>query len=111
MIPINSTYSLRRARHIIVFLSAIAMVAAMTVMCEDVHQRAGKQQDEWQAPEDMRAVFVFVHDWLYRIHARWFRISLEAFNAINYAGVAAYKIGIILFVIVPLIALLVSGSK
>ena len=50
-------------------------------------------------------VFVFAHDWVYRMHTRWFRISPENFDAVNYGGVAAYKIGIILFFIVPAIAL------
>lgn len=52
-------------------------------------------------------VFCFAHDWLYRMHSRWFKLSTEMFDALNYAGVAIYKIGIMLFVVVPLIALLV----
>lgn len=51
------------------------------------------------------AVFVLRHDALHRLHGRWFRLSGEAFDALNYAGVAIYKIGILLFVVVPLIAL------
>jgi hypothetical protein len=51
-------------------------------------------------------VFVFAHDRLYRMHSRWFRLSIEMFDALNYIGVAIYKIGIMLFVVVPLIALL-----
>lgn len=51
-------------------------------------------------------VFVFSHDWLYRVHSRWFKLSAEMFDALNYAGVAIYKIGIMLFAVVPLIALL-----
>ncbi len=51
------------------------------------------------------SVFVFAHDWLYNLHARWFRLSVESFDSINYAGVALYKIGNILFFAVPLIAL------
>jgi len=50
-------------------------------------------------------VFVFAHDWVYRMHTRWFRITPESFDAVNYGGVAVYKIGIILFCIVPAIAL------
>ena len=50
-------------------------------------------------------VFVFAHDWMYRIHGRWFKFSLETFDAIHYAGLAVYKIGIILLNLVPLIAL------
>jgi hypothetical protein len=50
-------------------------------------------------------VFTLAHDWVYRMHSRWFRLSPDMFDAINYAGVAVYKIGIILFFVVPLIAL------
>ena len=55
------------------------------------------------------AVFVFAHDWLHRMHTRWFRLSVEHFDALNYLGVAVYKIGIILFVLVPLVALHLAG--
>jgi hypothetical protein len=50
-------------------------------------------------------VFVFAHDWMYGMHARWFKLSVETFDAIHYAGLAVYKIGIILFNLVPLVAL------
>lgn len=50
------------------------------------------------------AVFTLAHDGVYRMHTRWFRLSAEQFDALNYAGVAVYKIGIMLFVLVPLIA-------
>jgi hypothetical protein len=50
-------------------------------------------------------VFVFAHDWMYRLHGRWFKLSLESFDAIHYAGLSVYKIGIILLNLVPLIAL------
>jgi hypothetical protein len=50
-------------------------------------------------------VFVFAHEWMYRIHGRWFKLPLESFDAIHYAGLAVYKIGIILLNLVPLIAL------
>jgi len=52
-------------------------------------------------------VFVFAHDWMYRIHGRWFKISLETFDAIHYAGLAVFKIGVILLNLVPLLALYV----
>lgn len=51
-------------------------------------------------------VFVFAHDWLYRQHTRWFQLTPQAFDALNYAGVAVYKIGIILFFLVPALALM-----
>jgi hypothetical protein len=50
-------------------------------------------------------VFVHARDWLFRTHTRWFRLSAENFEMLNYAGVAVYKIGIILFNLVPLVAL------
>lgn len=49
--------------------------------------------------------FVYAHDWMYRMHTRWFKLSVETYDAINYAMAATYKIGIMLFNLVPLIAL------
>ena len=49
--------------------------------------------------------FVFAHDWMYRMHGRWFKLSVETFDAIHYAGLSVYKIGIILFNLVPMVAL------
>jgi hypothetical protein len=48
--------------------------------------------------------FVFAHDWMYRIHGRWFKLPVETFDAIHYAGLSVYKIGVILFNWVPWIA-------
>jgi hypothetical protein len=50
--------------------------------------------------------YLFAHDWVFRLHARWFQLSPGAFDAINYAAIAAYKIGNILFFLVPAIVLL-----
>lgn len=50
-------------------------------------------------------VFTCAHDWLYRMHARWFKLSTDQFDALNYMGVAIYKIGVILLNLVPLAAL------
>ena len=50
-------------------------------------------------------VFLIAHDWLYQLHARWFKLPVESFDAIHYAGMATYKIGILLFNLVPLLAL------
>lgn len=51
------------------------------------------------------AVFSLAHDWVYRTHTRWFRLSVETFDALNYMGVSLYKIGILLLNLAPLIAL------
>jgi hypothetical protein len=50
-------------------------------------------------------LFVAAHDWIYRLHTRWFRLSAETFDAIHYAGMAVYKLGIVLLNLVPLAAL------
>jgi hypothetical protein len=49
--------------------------------------------------------FTRAHDWFYRITGRWFRLSVEQFDALNYIGMALFKIGIILFNLVPYVAL------
>ncbi len=45
------------------------------------------------------------HQWLYRLWGKWFQLSAEQFDALNFAGMSIYKIGILLFNLVPLIAL------
>lgn len=54
-------------------------------------------------------VFVLARGWMYRLHSRWFRLSEERFDTIHYAGMAAYKIGILLFNLVPFLALVILG--
>ncbi len=54
-------------------------------------------------------VFRFAHDWMFRLHGRWFRLDAGQFDAMHYAGMAAYKIGIFLFALVPWIALLITA--
>jgi hypothetical protein len=49
--------------------------------------------------------FVFAHGWMLNLHGRWFRMSEERFNGIHYLGMAIYKIGILVFNLVPYIAL------
>lgn len=51
------------------------------------------------------AVVWFAHGWLYRLHSRWFRISMEAFDTIHYGGMAVYKVGVLLLNLVPYVAL------
>jgi hypothetical protein len=53
--------------------------------------------------------FSLAHDWIHRLHARWFRLPADQFDAIHYAGMAIYKIGILLFNLVPYVALLIVG--
>ena len=54
--------------------------------------------------------FVFAHGAMRKLHSRWFRLSPEQFDCVHYAGMAAYKIGIFLFNLAPLLALWLVGS-
>ena len=54
--------------------------------------------------------FLFAHEPLYRLHTRWFALSREGFDALSYGAVAVYKIGNMLFFLVPALALLLSGA-
>ncbi len=49
--------------------------------------------------------FVLAHDWMYLLHGRWFRLSVEQFDVIHYAGMSIFKLGILLLNLVPYIAL------
>ena len=53
--------------------------------------------------------FVFAHDGIQRIHGRWFRLSSDQFDALHYAGMSIFKIGIILFNLVPFVVLCIVG--
>lgn len=50
-------------------------------------------------------LLMLAHDWIYRLHTRWIKLSEESFNAIHYAGIAFFKITIFVFFLVPYIAL------
>jgi hypothetical protein len=54
-------------------------------------------------------VFVFAHDWMLRVHNRWFHLRRDQFDALHYAGMSAFKIGIILLNLVPFIVLSALG--
>lgn len=56
-------------------------------------------------------MFSLAHDAVYRLHTRWFRLSREMFDALNYGGMAVYKIGVLLLNVAPLLALLISGRS
>jgi len=49
--------------------------------------------------------FTLAHEWVYSFHGRWFNLSKEQFDTIQYGGMAVYKICIILFNLVPYLAL------
>ncbi len=53
--------------------------------------------------------FSLAHDWVYQFHGKWFKLSVEKFDTIHYAGMAFFKICIFVFNIVPYFALCIVG--
>ena len=53
--------------------------------------------------------FTMAHDWMYRMHTKWFKLSVDAFDTIHYSGMGLFKIGIILLNLVPYLALRIAG--
>jgi len=51
------------------------------------------------------AAFWLAHDALFRLHSRWFHLTHEHFDALNYGGIAAYKILNMVLFMVPVLAL------
>ena len=49
--------------------------------------------------------FINARAWMRGLHGRWFKLPDATFDAIHYGGMAAYKIGILLFNLAPLLAL------
>ena len=49
--------------------------------------------------------FAFAGDWMYRLHGKWFELSRQTFDATHYAGMAFFKILIVVFNLVPYLVL------
>jgi hypothetical protein len=54
-------------------------------------------------------MFWAAHDWIHRLHARWFKLSREQFDAIHYGGMAFFKMVWFFFNLVPWVALCIVG--
>jgi len=50
-------------------------------------------------------MLTLAHDFVFRVHSCFIKISVEQFNTIHYAGIAFFKICIIMFNLVPYLAL------
>lgn len=48
---------------------------------------------------------VFAHDWTYRTHSKWFKISVDQFDSMHYSLMGVFKMGVIIFNLVPYLAL------
>jgi hypothetical protein len=51
------------------------------------------------------AAFSLGHEWMFKLHGRWFRLTAAQFDALHYGAMAVYKVGILLLTLVPYIAL------
>ncbi|MFK5969109.1 MAG: hypothetical protein QM487_03165 [Candidatus Marithrix sp.] len=51
--------------------------------------------------------FMFAHGFIYRLHSKWFNLSVEKFDSIHYTGIAFFKITIFIFNIVPYLVLII----
>ena len=49
------------------------------------------------------------HDYVYRMHSRWFAMPVERFNTIHYAGMAMFKLLVLVLNVVPYAALWIVG--
>ncbi len=52
---------------------------------------------------------LLAHELAYQSHGKWFRLSAERFAEIHYSGMGFYKICIVVFNIVPYVALRMAG--
>lgn len=55
------------------------------------------------------ALYVFASDLVYRTQCRWFDISRETFGVLFYSFLGFFKIVVIVFNLVPYVALLIIG--
>ncbi len=54
-------------------------------------------------------IFLLARNSLYQLYSRWFRLSAEEMDRIQFIGMTFYKLGIILFNLVPYLVLLFKG--
>lgn len=52
---------------------------------------------------------MLAHDWVYRLHSKWFKLSVERFDEIHYSGITFFKICIFIFNLAPYFALRIIG--
>ncbi len=65
----------------------------------------------WSTVINFGFLFIWViwlklgHDFIFRLHNKWFGLTEERFDAIHYSGLLFYKILIFMFNLVPYLAL------
>ncbi|MFB3884926.1 MAG: DUF6868 family protein [Thermodesulfobacteriota bacterium] len=50
-------------------------------------------------------LYLIAPDWIFKMNARWFDISKHDFDLINYCGIGFLKISILLFFLLPYLAI------
>ncbi|MFT5925264.1 MAG: hypothetical protein ACI9LE_002270 [Paraglaciecola sp.] len=50
-------------------------------------------------------VFRLGHDWLHLMHGKWFKLTEQQFDLINYCGMGLFKLFIFILYLAPYIAL------
>ena len=50
---------------------------------------------------------IWTRDFMYKLHQKWFEMSRDKFNITIYAFLGVFKILLILFILVPYLALLI----
>ena len=54
-------------------------------------------------------IFALAGDVVYRVHSRWYPMPRETFNVVIYSFIGLFKIVVILFNLVPYLALVIVG--
>jgi len=55
------------------------------------------------------AIYANAKEWIQKYHGKWFELTPQQFDQIHYAGMAMFKLGILLFNLVPSLALRIVG--
>jgi len=53
--------------------------------------------------------FSLAREWMLGLHRRWFSLTREQFDTVHYALMALFKMGILLFNLVPYLSLRIVG--
>ena len=56
-------------------------------------------------------LYLITPDWMFELSARWFNVGKRDFDLINYFGMGFFKISIILFFLVPYLAIKSMSRK
>jgi len=54
-------------------------------------------------------ILVFAGGWVHQMHSKWFPLPRETFNVVIYSFLGLFKIFILVFNVVPYVALLIIG--